>query len=114
MCYPDRVRPALRRAAVLAVAIGMAIVAPVQRFERSTDERAGIASAGERGQAPAIRTGADLGRRLAHPAPLAPPPAVAAVGAPPLAGIVRSARGALRIGRARAGARRARAPPPSA
>jgi hypothetical protein len=108
------VRLALRGCAVLAIAFGTAFVAPVQRIEHSPDARSGITPAGERGDAPAIRSGVDLGRRLAHPAPLALPPATAGLHGPSLVESVRSARRADWMLRVRAGACRARAPPPSA
>jgi hypothetical protein len=108
------VRFALRGLGVLAVAFGVAVVAPVQRVERSRDPGSGIAPAGERDSAPAIRTGADLGRRLAHSLPLALPPAASALQAPDLTAVIRFARCADPIVRARTRARGARAPPPSA
>jgi hypothetical protein len=114
VCYPEVVRFALRGCAVLAIALGMAVVAPVQRIEQSRDARSGITPAGERGDAPAIRSGLDRGRRLAHPVPVALLPATAVLRGPSLVGPVRPARRADWILCVRAGACRARAPPPSA
>jgi len=113
VCYPRMVRFAVRGCAILAVVLGMAVVAPVQRVERSREPGSGITPAGERDDAPAIRTGADLGRRLAQPLPVALPPAVAALRAAHLSGVIRSGFRGDPIVRVRAGARGARAPPPS-
>jgi hypothetical protein len=110
-CYPNQVRFALRGCAVLALVLGIAVVAPVERVDTGD---AGITPAGERGETPAIRTGADLGRRLAHHAPVALPAPAATLRGPHLAAVVRLPRPALPCGRLRAGAWRARAPPPPA
>lgn len=101
----------MRGLAVLLAALGLAISAPVQRIDRSSDARAGITPPGDRGDAPAIRTSSDLGRNIAQPVPLALPPAVVQLRAPDIAGIVRSRGEAGGAGRRRPGAHRARAPP---
>jgi len=111
-CYPQEVRFALRGCAVLALVLGIAVVAPVERVDPTGD--AGITPAGERGETPAIRTGSDLGRRLAHHAPVALPPLAATLRGPDLAEVVRPPRPAPPRSQPRAGTRRARAPPPPA
>jgi len=111
VCYQEEVRLALRGCAVLALMVGSAAIAPLDRVDPTSDARAGITPAGERGETPAIRTGSDLGRRLAHHPPVALPPPAATLRGPDLAEVIRPPRPAPRSSRPRAGARRARAPP---
>lgn len=108
------VRDPLRASAVLAVVLGLA-AAPSPRLEHAQGSNeplaAAVSSAGKRGEAPAIRSGARPERRVAHALSVALAPAAGAIQTPPLAGAPRFARRAGRIARPSARSNGARAPP---
>jgi hypothetical protein len=111
------VRNPLRASAVLAVVLGLA-AAPTPRLESAQGSNeplaASVSSAGKRGEAPAIRSGARPERRVAHALSVALPPVAGAMQTPPLAGAPRFAPRAARIARPSARSNGARAPPHTA
>lgn len=109
----ESVRHALRGCAVLALLLGVAAAAPIERIDRASESRAGIGRPGERGDAPAICTDPGFERQAAHELPAALPPMAALSRPPAVAGSTGPRGRAGRIGRAAARANAARAPPPS-
>jgi len=113
-CYASWVRLVTRGLAVLAVVVGLAVVPrPFERSDGSGESQAAVARAGERGDAPVLRSGPRLERRVVHLLLHAAPPPSAQLRSPALAVVDRLQDGAGRGGRPAERSNGARAPPPA-